>query len=400
MVATMLSVTLSGCHVDYELATQQPLKIGLLLDFAGAPEVSADRQRGFELAIRQVNAAGGVLGRPVEFVTAEAPRDVSISVESANRLLADGVHAIVGPSSSAASLPIAEQVTGPAGIPQISPSATSPELTGAADNDFFFRTTLSDIAQGPVLARTVEERGAGNVGVIYIDDPYGRGLAASFESAWPGQLVATAIAPGQPSYLPAIRSTKSTGATALVVIGFITEARVIVNEALEANLYDQFFFGDAARRPRLVEGISADRSVGMIGTAGSSGPANAASLAWDMAFVAEWGALPSSAYVKGSYDAAMAIMFAAEAAGNVDGDAIRDKLRAIATAPGKVFATSPQEIAGALRALRDGEEIDYQGAASTLDWDANGDLRRGHIGVWRMTAEGAIVEIDVIAVEL
>ncbi len=400
MVATMLSVTLSGCHVDYELATQQPLKIGLLLDFAGAPEVSADRQRGFELAIRQVNAAGGVLGRPVEFVTAEAPRDVSISVESANRLLADGVHAIVGPSSSAASLPIAEQVTGPAGIPQISPSATSPELTGAADNDFFFRTTLSDIAQGPVLARTAEERGAGNVGVIYIDDPYGRGLAASFESAWPGQLVATAIAPGQPSYLPAIRSTKSTGATALVVIGFITEARVIVNEALEANLYDQFFFGDAARRPRLVEGISADRSVGMIGTAGSSGPANAASLAWDMAFVAEWGALPSSAYVKGSYDAAMAIMFAAEAAGNVDGDAIRDKLRAIATAPGKVFATSPQEIAGALRALRDGEEIDYQGAASTLDWDANGDLRRGHIGVWRMTAEGAIVEIDVIAVEL
>ncbi len=400
MVATMLSVTLSGCHVDYELATQQPLKIGLLLDFAGAPEVSADRQRGFELAIRQVNAAGGVLGRPVEFVTAEAPRDVSISVESANRLIADGVHAIVGPSSSAASLPIAEQVTGPAGIPQISPSATSPELTGAVDNDFFFRTTLSDIAQGPVLARTAEERGTGNVGVIYIDDPYGRGLAASFESAWAGQLVATAIAPGQPSYLPAIRSTKSTGATALVVIGFITEARVIVNEALEANLYDQFFFGDAARRPRLVEGISADRSVGMIGTAGSSGPANAASLAWDMAFVAEWGALPSSAYVKGSYDAAMAIMFAAEAAGNVDGEAIRDKLRAIATAPGKVFATSPQEIAGALRALRDGEEIDYQGAASTLDWDANGDLRRGHIGVWRMTAEGAIVEIDVIAVEL
>ena len=93
------------------------MKIGLLMDYAGAPDVSADRQRGFDLAIRHVNAAGGVLGQPVEFLTAPAPRDTQIGIESARNLIDNGVHAIVGPSSSAASLPIAEQATGPTGIP-------------------------------------------------------------------------------------------------------------------------------------------------------------------------------------------------------------------------------------------------------------------------------------------
>ena len=74
----------------------------------------------------------------------------------------EGVHAIVGPSSSANSLMVVEQVTGPAGIPIVSPSATSPTLTAVEDNDFFFRTTLSDSAQGPVLAQVTREQGYDN----------------------------------------------------------------------------------------------------------------------------------------------------------------------------------------------------------------------------------------------
>ena len=56
-------------------------------------------------------------------------------------------------------MPIAETVAGPAGIPVISPSATSPQLSTVPDNDFFFRTALSDAIQGPVLASLTRERG-------------------------------------------------------------------------------------------------------------------------------------------------------------------------------------------------------------------------------------------------
>ena len=49
--------------------------------------------------------------------------------------------------------------------------------------------------------------------------------------------------------------------------------------------------------------------------------------------------------------------------------------------------------------MADGGEVDYDGAAATLDWDGNGELRLGHIGVWRYTVDGSIEEVEVVAFE-
>ena len=156
LAAALLLASLSlaaACGDDGD--EQGPLKIGLLLNFGeGAAAASTVRQQSFELAIKHINEGGGVLGQPVTFVLADPTFDPTNAVEEARRLIeVEGVHAIVGPSSSANALAVAEQVAGPAGIPLISPSATSPLLTTADDRDFFFRTALSDVAQGPVLAR-------------------------------------------------------------------------------------------------------------------------------------------------------------------------------------------------------------------------------------------------------
>ena len=380
---------------------QPPLKLGLLLDYTGSPVSSAERQWGFELAIAHVNDAGGVFGQPVESVTGDSPRDASVGIESARRLLEDeGVHAIVGPNSSAASLRIAQELTGPASVPMISPSATSPQLSDAADDDFFFRTTVADSAQGPVLARVARERGFTNVGLLYRDDPYGQGLAAAFESAWTGTIVSVAVETDETSsYLPLVKESASAGGEALVVVEFAAAAQSIVREALDAGVYDQFVFADAAKRLSLIEAIGAERLGGMYGTAGAPAPGNEASAAWEASYAALYGVLPQTPYVKESYDAAMALMLAAEAAGSVDGAAVRDQLRAIAGPPGQAVQATPSGVAEALRLLRAGEEIDYEGAASTLDWDANGDLRRGHIAVWRFTADGGTEDVEVVAVE-
>ena len=71
----------------------------------------------------------------------------------------------------------------------------------------------------------------------------------------------------------------------------------------------------------------------------------------------------------------------------VDGAAIRDRLRAVGGPPGTVVGAGPQGVAEALRILGRGGEIDYEGASGSLDWDENGDLRRGHIGIWRFTED-------------
>ncbi len=399
LLAAIVLLGATGCASDDAPTGDVPLKIGLLLDFSGSPETSASRQRGFELAIAQVNANGGVLGRSVESVAADAPRDLDVALESARRFVEDeGVHAIVGPNSSAASLPIAEQVTGPAEIPTISPSATAPRLADAADDDFFFRTALSDTAQGPILAQLARDRGFTNVGLTYRDDPYGRGLAAAFETAWTGTIISVSIDTVETSYLAALRETAGAGAEALVVIDFGTAAQAIVQEAIDAGVYSQFLFADAAKRVRIAEEIGGEHLGGMYGTAGSPPPPSEVGKEWDAAFAERYGDQPILTYVKETYDAAMAIMLAAEAAGSLDGAAIRDRLRSIATPPGETVYATPQGISDALRLLREGKEINFEGAGGTLDWDVNGDLLRGHIGIWRFTREETIKEVEVLEV--
>lgn len=382
----------AGCAEE-----QEPLKIGLLLDYTGSPDVSVDRQRGLELAVAQVNEEGGVLGKPVEFVMADAPGDMEVALASVRRLIEEeGVHAIVGPNSSAASTRIAQEITGPAGIPTISPSATAPSLTDLDDGDFFFRATVSDAFQGPVLARIVREQGFTNVGLTYRDDPYGRGLAEVFQAEWDGDIAAVVVPIDTTDYAPLVRRTASGGAEALVVIDFGGATQAIVQAAVDEGLYDRFFFGDAGRRLTVVQGVGGEHLGGQYGTVGAPPPPSEVGQAWNDAFVAMFGALPLLTYVKETYDAAMAIMLAAEQAGSLDGADIRDNLRSIATQPGVVVHATPDGVAEALRLIRDGEEINFEGAGGTLEWDDKGDLSSGHIGVWRFTADERIEEVEVV----
>ena len=67
--------------------------------------------------------------------------------------------------------------------------------------------------------------------------------------------------------------------------------------------------------------------------------------------------------------------------------------------PGIVVRAGPRGIADALRILAGGGAIDFQGASGSMDWDANGDLRRGHIGIWRFTEDERIEEVDAVPFE-
>ncbi len=380
--------------------TPTALKLGLLLNYTGSPEASADRERAFHLAIRHINAGGGVLGQPVTGVTADATSDPQVAVETARHLIEiEGIHAIVGPNASSAALPIAETVAGPAGIPMISPSATSPQLTTVPDNDCFFRTSLSDAIQGPVLADVTRERGFDNVGLVYFNDAYGQGLAAAFAQGWEGTLQAVPLEVNQTTTLSALKESARAGAQALVVVAHEEQALAIVRTALDEGLYDQFIFGDAAKRLRLVREIGGAYLGGMYGTAGASAPDNNAAPEWESGFLEVYGALPVLAYVKETYDATVALALAAQAAGSVEGLAIRDQLREIGGPPGQVVLGTPAGVAAGLRWLAAGEAINYEGAANTLDWDDNGDLRQGYVGIWRFTQDERIEEVDTVFVQ-
>ena len=137
----------------------------------------------------------------------------------------------------------------------------------------------------------------------------------------------------------------------------------------------------------------------MYGTASGPSHDNASTVAWDAAFRDEYGEGTEASYVKETYDAAIAVMLAAEAAASGGGLAIRDELRGVGSAPGERVLPGLRGVGQALGIIRDGGDVDYEGAANSIDWDANGDLKRGHIGIWRFTRDDEIEDVETIRYE-
>ena len=159
------------------------LKIGGLLPetgnlaFLGAPMIA-----GVEYAIQVLNDNGGVLGKPVEYSAGDSG-DTSTDTASVtvDRLLKEGVDAIIGAASSGVSLTVIDKITA-AGVIQFSPANTSPKLTSYADNGLFFRNAPPDDLQGAVLAEVIVADGAQSVYILALDDAYGTGLANVVEA--------------------------------------------------------------------------------------------------------------------------------------------------------------------------------------------------------------------------
>ena len=395
-----VGLVIAACGGDDE-PDAEPLKIGYLGDFSGPiAEFGPVIQTGVELAIEHINAAGGVLGQPVELVTGDTQVDTVQGVEEARRLVdVEGVHAIVGPLSSTVTIAVAESVTGPAGVPTISPSATSPSITVADDSGYLFRSTISDAAQGVVLADLASDEGYDNVAVLFRNDAYGQGLADAFEAAFDGTVTSASIEQGATSYLSELRAAADGGATVLIAIAFPAEALIFIRESLEHSIFSEFLFVDGTKSQDLIDGIGEEFLNGSKGTAPGGGPANAATRAWDAAYIDAHGELPALPFVREAYDAVIAIALAAELAGSTDGAAIRDALPRVAAPGGDAVIPGPAGIAIAMAAVGDGDDVNYEGAATTLDWNAAGDVLTGFIQIWQYS-DGEPVEIGEVPFDL
>ena len=389
-----VSALAAACGDDEE----EQFRIGVLVDFSGPiAEFAEPTMSAFELAVLHINEAGGVNGQEVVLVTGDTRVDPTQGVEEARRLIdVEGVHAIVGPLSSTVTLAVVSSVAREARIPVISPSATSPALSTANDDGYLFRTTISDAAQGAVLAQLAADEGLTSVGVLFRDDAYGQGLSDAFAEAFDGDVAAVAYAAkGQPSYLAELQQAAAGGAEVLVAIAFPEEAQVFLREAIEQGIFTRFLFVDGTRSEELIGAIGAEHLNGSRGTAPGSGPATPASDEWDASYLAEYGELPSTAFLRESYDAVIAVALAVQAAGSTNGIEIRDHLTRIATPGGATFLPGPDGVRAALEAAGRGDDINYEGAATNLDWDDVGDVTSGYIEIWEYRDGGIATLRDV-----
>ncbi|MDP2950559.1 MAG: ABC transporter substrate-binding protein, partial [Chloroflexota bacterium] len=391
-------------------ATEMPaaagqLKIGLLFDYTGAlAEFGPNLETGAQLAVEQINAAGGVLGQPVQIVKADSGTNRQVAVEAANRLVnVEGVHAIVGSLASGVTIPVAEGVAVPNNVLMISPSSTSPALTHVKDDDFLFRTVLSDAAQGVVLADWAIEQGFKKVATFYTNNAYGKGLSDQFVKSFEakGGTVTAAVSHEQQSnYMSELQKAVAGDPEVLVAISYPTEARVYLKEAIQNNLIKKFLFVDGTKSQEIIDAVGAAALEGTTGTSPSSPEKAELTTKFDADYKAEYGKdVPALPFIRESYDAVVLIALAAEAAKSTDPTKIRDQLRKVAGPPGTKFGAGAEGVEQALEAARAGTDIDFEGSANSANFDENGDVLTGAIEIFRITG-GEFETIKVVSLFL
>jgi ABC-type branched-subunit amino acid transport system substrate-binding protein len=364
------------------------LKIGALLSFTGdLGSFGQPIYNGAELAVDEINANGGVNGQPITLVKGDDATTPQVGVTEAQRLVnVEHVSAIIGALSSGVSLQVAETVTGPGKVLQISPASTSPGLTDANDNDFLFRTTISDAAQGLVLANLAKDENLSTVCDLYVNNAYGKGLSASFRAAFEalGGTVTKEVPHEQSQTTYATELAECAGADALAAIAYPQSATTFLREAVEGNMFQHYLFTDGTKEPDMFSTLTYAAFDGQRGTSPASLP-TASATTFVAAYQAKYGELPPKPYIREAYDAVYLIALAAEKAHSNDGTAIRDALRDVANAPGIDIAPGPAGWTAAVTAIAAGQDINYEGTAS-LEYDAKGDPLVGAIQWWHVDA--------------
>jgi branched-chain amino acid transport system substrate-binding protein len=173
LLVGLLTVSLCGCRFSH-----QPIRIGLagsLSDPVGVP-----MKRAAELAVAEINAAGGIRGRPLELLERDDYADPDSAVFVATDLYEAGVSAVIGHLFSGPTLAAAPVYNGGSEpVAAVSPSSSSPDISTAGN--YTFRICPSDLAHGAALARWVRDTlGLTRGAVLYLNDQYGRGVRQTF----------------------------------------------------------------------------------------------------------------------------------------------------------------------------------------------------------------------------
>ena len=228
--ADVSQVTVEGARVG-----NGTLKIGTLLPvtgslaFLGPPEVA-----GVRLAVKEINAAGGVLGKNVEISEGDSSdaQNPTVATQTVDRFLGESVDAIIGAASSSVTLNVIDKVVG-AGVVMFSPANTSKKLSTYADKGLYFRNAPSDILQGQVLGEVVADENITTLGLLVLNDAYGTGLADDLEKSFTasgGKVVEKIVYdPKAQTFDNEVDRIKAANPAGIVIIGFDETSRILAS---------------------------------------------------------------------------------------------------------------------------------------------------------------------------
>jgi branched-chain amino acid transport system substrate-binding protein len=234
------------------LATAQDIKIAVVGPITGSYAVAGERmRRGAEMAVKDINAKGGVLGKRLDLIVADDACDPKQAVAAANDVVGTGVVFVAGHSCSSASIP-ASAVYNEARVLQMTPASTNTALTDDAAKKGWnnvFRTCGRDDAQGTLAGKYLADHYKGRrVAIVHEATAYGKSIAEAtmkaMNAAGLKQTIYEAVTQGDKDFSALISEMKAANIDAIYYGGYPTEAGFIVRQARDQGLRAQFIGAD------------------------------------------------------------------------------------------------------------------------------------------------------------
>lgn len=408
--AGLLPLAVAACgDKDSKSSSADSVRVGAVMTISGTLGSGASiEQQGIQLAVDEINAAGGVGGKPLEITFMDEESKAEKTLEAFQSLYAAGIKLVVGPGFSGGTLKATQEFGIANGMAVITYAATSPAITTLADNGLVNRTAPSDAFQGVVAASVAKnDYKAAKAAIIYLDNPYGNGLADAFEAEFKklGGAVTT-----KKSYPELEDSQIATYDFSSLVTAMFTDAPdliyLITYESDGAQLTKAMkaaYLAQTGAKPiimgcdgNVAEGFiaNADPDVikGMVGTQPSPIETDPDYAGFLTRFKAKWNA-EGGLYSSTAYDAVYLMALAIEAAGgSTEGTDVAPHIVASSTGGEKVKPTGWADAATKARA---GTDIDFVGVSGPVDLDANGDPTSGSYEIWQEEA-GKTKQVKVI----
>ncbi|QTX05448.1 ABC transporter substrate-binding protein [Agromyces archimandritae] len=360
----------------------QTLKIGTVLPQTGALSfLGPPEEAGVGLAVQDINEAD--LGVTVEVEWGDSGDPDNKAYETTvPRLLSADVNALVGAAASGVTKLFLDQAVG-AGVLTFSPANTSPDFTDWDDDNLYWRTAPSDLLQGEVLGNQIAEDGVSNLGIIYLNDAYGTGLAKSltenFEGTGGTVVASESYNAGDTSFDAQASTVLAAKPDAVAVIGF-EETSTIVPTFVSAGFDgSKFYFVDGNLKQ-----WGGDMPVSIAGSKGTT-PGPKLSDDFQQRLKDYWKAengseLEDFTYAAEAYDAVVLLALAALAANSTEGADLAAQLQEVSGGSGD--GEKVDNFADAAKLILDGKKVDYDGYSGPITFDENGDPTEAAIGVY------------------
>ena len=368
--------------------------------------------RSAQLALNEVNGAGGVHGQEVAMVQCSYHEDLSVdqltmeeAVSETARYLADtvGVPAIIGPGTSGTAV-IAYETLIDDDILLIAPSATSPQLIGIdgevstdADPGLFWRPAPPDDAQAAAIVVDMASRGIEDVTIIYQDNAYGEALTDLVVEGHTGSEILFAYTSDNERNAAVADAGYSGAQEVMFIASDVVDVVAFLNSAalLDGYLNKTLFLTDSAYDAYLLESTSADAQELFPQIRGSrpstpSGPVyDAFLIAYASAYNGEdpsTGAFNAYAYDAG-WMSLYGLSWAMQQGEGIRGTTMAQGLRRLSD-PGVSISVGPGDWMLAEQQLERGEGFDLQGASGHLDFDPVTGETTNPIDIWTVSTEG------------